>query len=166
MNKETASKLLSQQVAFTNMTFGKNTLDSQDPQFWEKLRNQAKLVREELDELFDAIDKQDMTAVRDAVSDVNVTNLGVPHLAGFDVEADMLEVFESNLSKVSKTMEDAIKTQEFYHQKGVETYISPCPTFEGYIVKVSETCVGNDKKTYPKDKFLKCVVSFREPQFK
>ncbi len=166
MNKETAQNLMSTQVAFTNLTFGKGTLSKDDPQFWEKLRNQAKLVKEELEELFEAIDKQDMNAVRDAVSDVNVTNLGVPHLSGFDVEADMIEVFESNLSKVSKTMEDALKTQEFYQKKGVATYISPCPTFEGFIVKVSETCVGSDNKTYPKDKFLKCVISFREPQFK
>jgi NTP pyrophosphatase (non-canonical NTP hydrolase) len=165
MNKEQAKNLMSTQVAFTNLTFGKGTLSQDDPQFWEKLHNQAQLVKEELEELFQAIEDKNMTQVRDAVADISVTNLGVPHLAGFDCESDMLEVFDSNLSKVSSNMENALKTQEFYSSKGVKTYISPCPTFDGFIVKVSETVVGLDNKKYPKDKFLKCVVGFREPKF-
>ena len=133
--------------------------------FWNNLKEQADLVQLNLNKLYEAIENKNIDYVWKYVEEINVHNLGVAYLGGFDADKDMLSVFESNLSKVSKTLEDAQKTKEFYAKKGVDVYIEECQTMPGYIVKVSEEVIGNDGKKYPKNKFLKCVVGFKDPKF-
>lgn len=212
------------QVVFTNLTFDKPSLDLKNRKNFIYLEQQAFLVKEEMDELFEA---KNLNDIRDAISDINVTNLGLCHLAnlklsenlnlhisfiknitsiyelmkleqakifdsiskqnleqlhdsvslihlynhyvsqhhGIDDQKDMFAVFKSNLSKVCQTKEDSDITLEKYQSMGVKVHSLPCPTILGFIIKVSEDCYDNNKKFYPKNKFLKCSISFKEPIF-
>lgn len=153
-----------EQVRFTNATFNKPPLSKEDPQYWEKLKSQAKLIKEELDELIEGLEKKDFKEVRDAVADILVVTLGVAHLSDIDVNSDMQKVTDSNLSKVCPTLQDAEETQKFYFtQKGVKTEIKECPTFKGYIIIVPYEQKGSDNKVYPAGKFLKSLNNFKEP---
>lgn len=157
-------------VAFTNATFGKNLLplptnEDEAVAYWRAIHSQAMLVQEELNEIFEAIEGRDLKMLRDGTSDVLVTALGIPHLVGFDVEADMTAVLESNISKVSQTASDAKSTVAYYAGIGVETYSELCPTVSGFIVKVKGDQYDKKGKFYPNNKFLKCVVGFKEPVF-
>lgn len=153
-------------VRFTNETFGKPQLSPKDPDFWAKLASQHELIQEELDEIADGIVNRDLTMLRDGICDVEVTNMGMAHLAGLNLERDMKAVLRSNLSKVSLTMADAEKTAKHYKDKeGLDLEIIPCPTMPGFIVRLPSLQVGKSGKSYPKGKFLKCVVRFHEPIF-
>lgn len=153
-----------EQVRFTNNTFNKPPLSKDDPLYWDKLKSQAKLIKEELDELIEGLENKDFREVRDAVADILVVTLGVAHLSNIDVNSDMQKVTDSNLSKVCPTLEDAKSTQEYYLvKKGVKTEIKPCPTFTGYIIVVPTEQIGSDNKVYPAGKFLKSLSNFKEP---
>lgn len=157
---------MAQGVAFTNLTFGNKTLSLEDPNFWSRAKTQAQLIQEELNEIFEAIENKDLKMLRDGNCDVEVTSLGLSHICGIDIERDMKAVLTSNLSKVCKTEEDAEGTQEFYRiKKGVKTRLEQCQTFPGFVVKVDGDQTGSDGKFYPNNKFLKCIYSFKEPQF-
>lgn len=160
-----------EQVIFTNNTFNNFPLEEvninkDNPLYWEKLENQVKLIKEELLELEKAVQERNFKEIRDAVADINVVNFGVAHYAKIPLEKDMQKVFESNLSKVCKTLEDVKETQKFYLiEKGVETFYEESSTGLGYIIKVKETIIGKDGKEYVKGKFLKSRNSFFEPIF-
>jgi NTP pyrophosphatase (non-canonical NTP hydrolase) len=153
-------------VRFTNETFGKPELSPKDPDFWAKLASQHELIQEELDEIADGIVNRDMTMLRDGICDVEVTNMGMAHLAGLDLERDMRSVLKSNLSKVCWTMDRAQKTVKHYkNTENLDLEIIDCPTMPGFIVRLPSDQVGKSGKKYPKGKFLKCVVGFHEPIF-
>jgi hypothetical protein len=231
-------KNLFEQVRFTNALFGKNPITDfgSDQQHFDALASQVKLVREEFNELKDAVPFQ-FHDIRDAVCDVLVTSLGIIHLitpshrtydfvwdntsrgrlppSAFkshvnglfqnidnsltslakaqeftpditiecatricrdaiqvynlfvqnDLLSDMFAVFKSNLSKVCLTDDDRDATIEFYTTIGVKTYAVPCDLFKGWIVRVSDDCFDTNGKPYPRNKFLKSVGGFREPDF-
>lgn len=162
-NKQIALDIY-EQVRFTNNTFNKPVLSKNDPIYWEKLKSQAKLIQEELDELIEGLEKKDFKEVRDAVADILVVTLGVAHLSDIDVNADMQKVTDSNLSKVCPDMEDAKTTQEHYLvKKGIQTEIKPCATLPGFIIVVPFEQIGSDNKVYPAGKFLKSIGNFKEP---
>ncbi len=81
-----------------------------------------------------------------------------------DLDADQVEVYESNLSKFDTDMDEVGKTIRKYLDLGVETEIAEA-TIDGvtyYVVKSAYDQQGGDNKSYPKGKFLKSV-NFREP---
>jgi NTP pyrophosphatase (non-canonical NTP hydrolase) len=152
-------------VAFMNESFCNAPLNPDHvDNFWTKMETQAKVTLEEAKEILEAVEERNLTKLRDGVADTLVTALGCAHLASIDVEADMDAVLSSNLSKVSKTEENAALTVQYYADVvGISTRVYDCPTFEGYIIKVDGEQTGLDGKLYPNGKFLKCRVGFKEP---
>ena len=59
-----------------------------------------RLIGEEVDELFEAIDAIDRTEIFDALLDIIVVCIGAGHSMGFPMEAGWRAVVESNLRKV------------------------------------------------------------------
>lgn len=166
--KAALSGTMAEQVAFTNATFGNDLMvltEENADEYWAKVVSQAQLVVEEAAEVLQAAKDRNLKEVRDGTSDVLVTALGMPHRVGFDIEGDMVEVTKSNLSKVCPDLTDAHATQTFYLNLGVATYLSPCPTFDGFIVKVTADVTGTDGKFYPMGKFLKSVGNYMPPHF-
>lgn len=83
------------------------------------------LIAEELAELKVAYLEGDLTEVADALVDLQyVLNGTILEFGLQDKFEDLFnEVHRSNMSKACNTAEDAIKTQKFYKEKGVDTYL-------------------------------------------
>ena len=60
------------------------------------------LIKEELDELKDAIDKKDIKEVADALTDILYVTYGAGHAFGIDLDKCFEEVQNSNMSKLGK----------------------------------------------------------------
>ena len=60
------------------------------------------LIREELDELKEALDKKDLVEVADALTDILYVTYGAGHAFGIDLDKCFDEVQNSNMSKLDK----------------------------------------------------------------
>ena len=58
------------------------------------------LIKEELDELIDAVDKNDLIEVADALTDILYVTYGAGHSFGLDLDKCFSEVQKSNMSKL------------------------------------------------------------------
>lgn len=149
-------------VSELNVAFGNPKGDPLNPK-WDRLEAQAKNILDEYNELMqDGIAKKDINAVRDAICDILVFTLGLGHMAGVPVEADMAAVDKSNRSKFCANEDQVRATVAKYDALGVETYVDG--EFPMKRVKSAKEQVGNDGKCYQAYKMLKCVT-FVEPMF-
>ena len=60
------------------------------------------LIKEELDELKEAIDKKDIKEVADALTDILYVTYGAGHAVGIDLDKCFEEVQNSNMSKLGE----------------------------------------------------------------
>jgi|TARA_B110000495_G_scaffold176520_1_gene168047 predicted HAD superfamily Cof-like phosphohydrolase len=60
------------------------------------------LIKEELDELKDAIENKDLTEVADALTDILYVTYGAGHAFGIDLDKCFEEVQSSNMSKLGE----------------------------------------------------------------
>ena len=70
------------------------------------------LIKEELDELKEAIDKRDLKEVADALTDILYVTYGAGHAFGIDLDKCFKEVQNSNMSKLGKN------GKPIYNEKG------------------------------------------------
>ena len=70
------------------------------------------LIKEELDELKEAIDKRDLKEVADALTDILYVTYGAGHAFGIDLDKCFEEVQNSNMSKLGKN------GRPIYNEKG------------------------------------------------
>ncbi len=149
-------------VSELNELFGNAKGDPKNPN-WDKLDSQSLNILDEYNELRDdGIGPKNLKETRDAICDILVFTLGLAHLAGIDVEADMDAVDRSNRSKFCATQHEVDLTVSKYDELGVETYVDG--EFPLKRVKSTKQQVGNDDKLYQKGKMLKSVT-FQEPIF-
>ncbi len=83
-------------------TFGQEVKDK--PSFSSDKINKLRLdlIREEFDELKDAIDKKDLLEVADALTDILYVTYGAGHAFGIDLDKCFDEVQNSNMSKLDE----------------------------------------------------------------
>jgi hypothetical protein len=148
-------------VSELNVAFGNEKGDPLNPA-WSRLTNQAKNIQDEYEELMEALANKDMTEVRDAICDILVFTLGLGHMAGINVEADMKAVDLSNRSKFCSNDQELAATVKKYVGLGVAVYCEG--EYPMMRVKSERAQIGNDGKTYQADKMLKSVT-FKEPVF-
>ena len=81
-------------------TFGQEVKDK--PSFSTDKINKLRfdLIKEELDELKDAIDKKDLLEVADALTDILYVTYGAGHAFGINLDKCFHEVQNSNMSKL------------------------------------------------------------------
>ena len=70
------------------------------------------LIKEELDELRDAIDKKDIKEVADALTDILYVTYGAGHAFGINLDKCFEEVQNSNMSKLG------VDGKPIYNEKG------------------------------------------------
>lgn len=70
------------------------------------------LIKEELDELKEAIDKRDIKEVADALTDILYVTYGAGHAFGIDLDKCFEEVQNSNMSKLG------VDGKPIYNEKG------------------------------------------------
>ena len=83
-------------------TFGQEVKDK--PSFSSDKINKLRLdlIKEEFDELQDAIDKKDLLEVADALTDILYVTYGAGHAFGIDLDKCFDEVQNSNMSKLDE----------------------------------------------------------------
>ena len=83
-------------------TFGQEVKDK--PSFSTDKINKLRLdlIKEEFDELKDAIDNKDLLEVADALTDILYVTYGAGHAFGIDLDSCFDEVQNSNMSKLGK----------------------------------------------------------------
>ena len=83
-------------------TFGQNV--KQSSSFSTDKINQLRisLIKEELDELIEAINKKDLVEVADALTDILYVTYGAGHAFGINLDDCFEEVQNSNMSKLDK----------------------------------------------------------------
>ena len=83
-------------------TFGQEIKDK--PSFPSAKITQLRysLIKEELNELKEAIDKNDLKEVADALTDILYVTYGAGHAFGINLDACFTEVQSSNMSKLGK----------------------------------------------------------------
>lgn len=113
------------QFGLTYTTLPQPDVFDNDPKL---IKLRMDLIREEVRELEDAVKNKDYVEAADALGDI----LYVVYGAGASLGMDMNHIFElihqSNMSKLCKTEDEAVKTVEWYKQQyleGTQPYDSP-----------------------------------------
>ena len=83
-------------------TFGQDV--KQSPAFSTDKINELRvnLIKEELDELIEAMNKKDLVEVADALTDILYVTYGAGHAFGINLDDCFEEVQNSNMSKLNK----------------------------------------------------------------
>ena len=91
-----------QKVKTFMQTFGQEV--KTEPSFSTEKINDLRynLIKEELDELKQAIDNKDLLEVADALTDILYVTYGAGHAFGIDLDSCFEEVQNSNMSKLGK----------------------------------------------------------------
>lgn len=95
-------------------------------QYLERLKQQLKLVQDEVAELEEALNNKDHPEILKESLDVLVCLYGfitIQKAAGVDVYEGAEEVCNNNLSKIMNNEDEAKKTVEYHASKGVASYI-------------------------------------------
>tara|TARA_B100000401_G_scaffold339860_1_gene238291 strand:- start:141 stop:512 length:372 start_codon:yes stop_codon:yes gene_type:complete len=89
-----------EKVGFFMKTFGQDVKHS--PSFSTDMINELRvsLIKEELDELIEAMKKKDLVEVADALTDILYVTYGAGHAFGIDLDKCFEEVQSSNMSKL------------------------------------------------------------------
>lgn len=117
----------------------------------EELILALNLIYEEAGELETAIDDESLNDIADAVGDLYFVVTQMAMVCGLNPEELVKKVYDSNMSKLCKTEDEAIQTVSAYLQKGIETYIEQ--KGEYFIIKRRED-----------GKVLKSI-NFKEPEW-
>jgi predicted HAD superfamily Cof-like phosphohydrolase len=123
-----------------NNSFGVKTINEPVPDIFDKdpklVNYRLSLISEEFNELKDAISHKDYIEVIDALTDILYVTYGFYTAIGINGDKAFKLVHDSNMSKLCKTEEEAIKTVEFYKLDG--RYDSPAyrlsPDGKYYVV--------------------------------
>lgn len=118
----------------------------------DRVKLSLDLIKEEVGELEEAISKKDLKEVQDALGDILWLAVRGMQEFGIDPNTTMEAIYNSNMTKIDETLEDALTTQYSYQLKGIETM---------YIKNSSGKYLTFNKNT---QKLLKSY-RFKEPKF-
>ncbi len=83
-------------------TFGQDVKESSSFSTDKINALRVSLIKEELDELIEAMNKKDLVEVADALTDILYVTYGAGHAFGINLDACFEEVQNSNMSKLDK----------------------------------------------------------------
>ena len=83
-------------------TFGQEVKKNAEFPDEKIIKLRFELIKEELNELKDAIDKRDIKEVADALTDILYVTYGAGHAFGIDLDKCFQEVQNSNMSKLGE----------------------------------------------------------------
>lgn len=125
-------------VRAMNLAFGLPVRDTVQLLSQKEHDLSIKLIKEELQELEDAYASGNLREVVDALGDLDVVLNGYMVRTGVHGPELAKRVFESNMSKVCKTEEDAVRGCQSYSIKGIQTYYKESGDGQGWIIYRSE----------------------------
>ena len=83
-------------------TFGQDIKTNPEIPDAETVNLRIELIAEELEELWDACEKKDVTEIADALTDILYVTYGAGHAFGIDLDKCFKEVQRSNMSKLGE----------------------------------------------------------------
>jgi len=83
-------------------TFGQEVKTEPDWPSEDTQKLRLELIAEELEEMWDAIEDQDLVGVADALTDILYVTYGAGHAFGLDLDKCFAEVQRSNMSKLGE----------------------------------------------------------------
>ena len=83
-------------------TFGQEVKTRPDIPDGKTVNLRIELIAEELEELWDACEKKDVTEIADALTDILYVTYGAGHAFGIDLDKCFQEVQNSNMSKLGE----------------------------------------------------------------
>ena len=89
-----------EKVGFFMKTFGQDVKQSSSFSSEKINALRVSLIKEELDELIEAINKKDLVEVADALTDILYVTYGAGHAFGINLDECFEEVQNSNMSKL------------------------------------------------------------------
>ena len=89
-------------VGFFMKTFGQDVKQSSSFSSDKINALRVSLIKEELDELIEAMNKKDLVEVADALTDILYVTYGAGHAFGINLDDCFEEVQNSNMSKLNK----------------------------------------------------------------
>jgi NTP pyrophosphatase (non-canonical NTP hydrolase) len=89
----------------------------------ERINLSMELIREELAEVYEGINKMDIREVQDGLGDLLWVTIRAMMEFGIDPVKTIDAIYESNMSKADYTVEDAMKTKAKYNEQGIQTYM-------------------------------------------
>ena len=112
-----------------NTVFGVDRYDTPQPQIFTQnpklVELRLNLIKEEVNELIDAVINHDFTEVVDALADILYVVYGAGDCFGVDLDEAYQIVHSSNMTKICKTEDEAIKTVEWYKAHKLDIYPEP-----------------------------------------
>jgi len=105
-------------VVELNKAFSRPTTNKEEFDI-DKLMNQFSLIKEEVDELTEALETRDWEEVKDAIGDILVVTYGMAYVADINADKLMDNISDSNMSKFCNQAE-MIETCNYYGHIGVE----------------------------------------------
>ena len=99
-----------------------------DMNFFEKpklVKLRMDLIREEVQELEDAVEEKDYKETIDALGDIVYVCYGMAVSMGIDLHQAFKIIHESNMSKLCKTEEQAIRSVQYYKEEKADVYPTP-----------------------------------------
>ena len=91
-----------EKVGIFMKTFGQDVKQSSSFSTDKINKLRVSLIKEELDELIEAMDKKDLVEVADALTDILYVTYGAGHAFGINLDDCFEEVQSSNMSKLAK----------------------------------------------------------------
>ena len=91
-----------EKVGFFMKTFGQDVKQSSSFSSDKINKLRINLIKEELDELIEAMNKKDLVEVADALTDILYVTYGAGHAFGINLDDCFEEVQNSNMSKLDK----------------------------------------------------------------
>ena len=91
-----------EKVGFFMKTFGQDVKQSSSFSSDKINALRVSLIKEELDELIEAMNKKDLVEVADALTDILYVTYGAGHAFGINLDDCFEEVQNSNMSKLNK----------------------------------------------------------------
>ena len=91
-----------EKVGFFMKTFGQDVKQSSSFSSDKINALRVSLIKEELDELIEAINKKDLVEVADALTDILYVTYGAGHAFGINLDECFEEVQNSNMSKLGE----------------------------------------------------------------
>lgn len=81
------------------------------------------LINEEFFETLDGVDNGDIKEVKDGLGDLLWVVIRAMLELGIDPQKTIEAIYDSNMSKVDVTEEDAMITKAIYHKQNIATYV-------------------------------------------
>lgn len=92
-------------------------------QYYDQLSNQLKRIREEADELEEAIQNRDLKEIIDAINDLDVVVAGAGYMSGGDVVGSINAVLDNNDQKYSINKSFMEEQAAQYKEQGTEVNV-------------------------------------------